>query len=83
MPSPTATNISNRNADEQLQAAIEQAREACSTHGSASVECATNWDIVEEMQADQSHRRQTPQKTSLQQYCDEHPEASECLIYDV
>jgi uncharacterized protein YgiB involved in biofilm formation len=69
--------------DQQIQDAIKQARQACSTQGDKSVECATAWDIVEEMQANASHSRQKPRKTSLEKYCDDHPDASECRLYDV
>lgn len=70
-----------------IQAQIEQerkeAREACSTSGSDSQECAAAWDAVEELQAEAAHQKtKKPQKNSLEQYCDENPEAAECRVYD-
>ncbi|GAB4336505.1 MULTISPECIES: Calvin cycle protein CP12 [Leptodesmis] len=64
--------------DEELQ----QARAVCDVKGSTSPECAAAWDAVEELQAEASHQRQTKPKNSLEQYCDDNPEAVECRIYD-
>jgi poly(3-hydroxybutyrate) depolymerase len=73
----------SNNIDEQIQKERENARTVCSTDGSNSAECAAAWDAVEELQAEASHRRQSkPQKNSLEQYCDDNPEAVECRIYD-
>ncbi len=70
-----------------IQAKIEQerqqAREVCSTEGATSGECAAAWDAVEELQAEASHQKQNaPQKSSLEQYCDDNPDALECRVYD-
>lgn len=70
--------------DYAIQEAILQARQACDNSGGMSSECAVAWDIVEELQAERSHRQQSgPLRTSFEQYCDENPEADECRIYDV
>lgn len=66
----------------QLPSMLEQARMACSTNGDLSSECAAAWDAVEEMQAASADRR-LQQRTSLDRYCDERPDAAECRIYDV
>ncbi|MBW4471226.1 MAG: Calvin cycle protein CP12 [Stenomitos rutilans HA7619-LM2] len=68
--------------EEQLPSMLEQARAACSTNGDLSSECAAAWDAVEEVQAASADRR-LQQKTSLDRYCDERPDAVECRIYDV
>lgn len=68
--------------EEELQRVIEQARKACSISGDYSGECAAAWDAVEEIQAALSHRK-AAKKTSLERYCETHPDASECRIYDV
>lgn len=68
--------------EQELQGVIEQARAACSLNGDYSGECAAAWDAVEEIQAAISHRK-VARKTSLEVYCDENPDASECRIYDV
>ncbi|MBD2436918.1 Calvin cycle protein CP12 [Nostoc sp. FACHB-110] len=67
---------------EQIQAEVEQARAVCDISGSNSAECAAAWDAVEELQAEASHQRQTKPKNSLEQYCDDNPEAAECRVYD-
>jgi CP12 domain len=65
--------------DEELQ----EARTACDVKGSTSPECAAAWDAVEELQAEAAHQRQNNKpKNSLEQYCDDNPEAAECRIYD-
>jgi len=70
--------------EEAIFEAIAEARETCDLSGSNSPNCAVAWDIVEELQAEKSHKQQaTKRKTSLESYCDRHPEAVECLIYDV
>jgi CP12 domain len=70
--------------EQVIQQSILEARGACGLHGDSSQECAVAWDIVEELQAEKSHRNQgTPIKNSLDQYCYLHPEAVECRLYDV
>ncbi len=71
------------NIQEQIQKEIEEAKKVCSTEGGNPGECAAAWDAVEELQAEASHQRENkPEKTYLQQYCDENPEAAECRVYD-
>jgi len=80
----TKTVEATKTLEQAIQEAIEQARAACKIKGNSSSDCAVAWDIVEELQAERSHQQWiTKPRTSLDQYCDRHPEASECLIYDV
>ena len=68
---------------EQIQKERESAREVCSTEGDTSGECAAAWDSVEELSAEASHQKQSdPQKTSLEKYCDDNPDALECRVYE-
>jgi predicted nuclease with TOPRIM domain len=79
------TNIQEKaNSDIQgkIQEEVEQARAVCDVSGSNSAECAAAWDAVEELQAEASHQRNKKQKNSLEQYCDDNPEADECRIYE-
>lgn len=70
--------------EQAIQDAIVQAREACQTSGDSSSACAVAWDIVEELQAELSHRRnRTQPRNSLERFCDENPDAAECRVYDV
>jgi hypothetical protein len=72
------------NLEQVITEAIAEAREACSVNGSTSAQCAVAWDIVEELQAEKADRHQaTKTQNSLEVYCNQHPEAVECLIYDV
>jgi hypothetical protein len=67
---------------QKIEEERDQARAVCDINGSTSPECAAAWDVVEELQAEASHQRQTKPKNSLEQYCDDNPEAAECRIYD-
>lgn len=85
-PNPvTSSSAATKTLEQAIQEATEQARAACEIKGNASSDCAVAWDIVEELQAEKSHRRQGVEKskTSLEQYCDQHPDATECLVYDL
>ena len=66
----------------QVEKEREEARKACDVNGAGSPECAAAWDAVEELQAEVSHQKQEPEKTSFERYCDENPEADECRIYE-
>jgi CP12 domain len=67
---------------DKIQTELEQAREVCGITGTGSPECAAAWDAVEELQAEASHQRQQKPKNSLEQYCDDNPEAVECRVYE-
>ncbi|MGH1396933.1 MAG: Calvin cycle protein CP12 [Trichormus sp.] len=72
------------NLEKAILAAIIEARATCEENGDNSPNCAVAWDIVEELQAEKSHQEQALKyKTALDNYCELHPEALECLIYDV
>jgi hypothetical protein len=67
---------------EQIEKEREQARAVCDIKGAESGECAAAWDAVEELQAEAAHKKQVKPKNSLEQYCDDNPEAAECRVYD-
>ncbi len=69
--------------EKTIQEAIAQARSTCQQNGDASASCAVAWDIVEELQAERSHRQAAPAKNAFERYCNEHPDADECRIYEV
>ncbi|MBD2346788.1 Calvin cycle protein CP12 [Anabaena subtropica] len=72
------------NLEKAILCAIAEARNTCEQNGDGSPNCAVAWDIVEELQAEKSHQLQAKKhKSSLETFCDLHPEALECLIYDV
>lgn len=68
--------------EERIQAAIDEAHAICDQLGASSQECAVAWDVVEELQAESSHQKQTPAKTPFQAYCEANPDADECRIYE-
>ena len=64
--------------------AVTEARSTCEVNGSDSSDCAVAWDIVEELQAEKSHQKQAAKfKNSFDSYCDRHPNALECRVYDI
>ncbi len=70
--------------EQAITEAVTEARSTCELNGSTSSACAVAWDIVEELQAEKSHRQHTIKTTtSLESYCNQHPEADECRIYDI
>jgi len=66
----------------KIEDELQEARTVCDISGSNSPECAAAWDAVEELQAEAAHQRQTKPKNSLEQYCDDNPDAAECRLYD-
>jgi len=77
---PEFTPMSN--IQEQIEQEKEQARAVCDTKGATSGDCAAAWDAVEELQAEASDQRQVKPKNSLEQYCDDNPDAAECRLYE-
>lgn len=75
---------SHQTLEQAILAAIAEARLTCEQIGEDSPNCAVAWDIVEELQAEKSHQEQALKyRTSLDDYCELHPDALECLMYDV
>ncbi|NER33916.1 MAG: hypothetical protein F6J93_07690 [Oscillatoria sp. SIO1A7] len=72
----------SNNIAEKVEKEREEARAVCDTKGATSKECAAAWDVVEEVQAEASHQKQAKTKSSLEVYCDNNPDASECKIHD-
>ena len=70
------------NIQEQIEKEREEARAVCDIKGDTSGDCAAAWDAVEELQAEASHKRQAKPKNSLEQYCDDNPDAAECRLYE-
>lgn len=70
------------NIEQEIEKEREQARQVCNTEGVTSGQCAAAWEAVEELQAEASHKRQEPQKTAFDKYCDDNPDAAECRLYE-
>lgn len=65
----------------RLQAALEHARRLTAMRGTTDIEVAIAWETVEELQvAWYNHKPHTP--TTFAQYCEAHPDAPECRIYE-
>jgi CBS domain-containing protein len=68
--------------EEEIQSAIKNARAICADKGHSDRECKQAWDLVEELQAEAAHQQAKKlEKTALEQYLEEYPEAQESLIY--
>jgi hypothetical protein len=64
--------------------ALDEARVICDQEGTNSNECILAWEIVEKLRIEQAQQQQiTKRKTDLERYCEIHPEAIECRIYDI
>jgi CP12 domain len=72
----------SNNLEQTIEKARENAREVCDINGVTSKECAAEQDALEELRAEAAHQRDVKPKNSLERFCDENPEASECLVYD-
>ncbi|MEA5619783.1 CP12 domain-containing protein [Cronbergia sp. UHCC 0137] len=70
--------------EQELQDEIKKARIICDSKGINSPECASAWDVVEEIQAELAHQKdKKPLKTAFEDYCDEYPEALEARMYEL
>jgi CP12 domain len=70
--------------EQAIKEAVNEARTTCDRNGDNSANCAVAWEIVEELQAEKAHQQQAnKRKTDLESYCERHPGAVECLLYDV
>ncbi len=61
---------------QNIDRARTEARRICQEKGLRSPECASAWDVVEELQAELAHQRaERLVKTHFEEYCEEVPEA--------
>lgn len=67
----------------KIQEALANARAVCSEKGATSGDCATAWDIVEELQASAAHQRQERvQQQSYEEYTAQYSEELANRDYD-
>lgn len=65
---------------ERLKQALTQARQVCGLGAESSADCQTAWDTVAELSiAVEAQGEEQPFFTT---YCEEHPGAVECKVYD-
>ncbi|MFQ4138232.1 Calvin cycle protein CP12 [Nodosilinea sp. PGN35] len=64
----------------RLQVAFEHARRLSALYDINSTDVAIAWETVEELST--AHRRQAAQTTAFERYCNAHPDAPECRIYE-
>lgn len=68
--------------DLELRAAREHARRLTMMHGIDARDVAVAWDTVEELMTAKARQRSRA-LSSFEQYCQDHPDASEARLYDV
>lgn len=69
--------------EEAIAEARDNARRIGAEKGATSPECATAWDIVEELQAELAHQKSEKlHKTYFEEYCEENPDAFESRLYE-
>ncbi len=61
------------------QKAIEDAESIAASKGGTSAECLDAWHLVDDLEAEVAYQEgsPSPEKTSFQEFCDEHPEVLE------
>lgn len=60
----------------------QEAHSICSEKGEGDPACRVAWDIVEELLAARADRQEVF-LTGFGQFCQDHPEALECRIFDL
>jgi CP12 domain len=68
--------------EDRIEEAREAAHQAGEQFGKKSPEFASAMDILEEIQKEYGHQRSAKPKNSLENFCDNNPDAPECLLYD-
>ena len=69
--------------EQEIQKAIKNARAICADKGNTARECSAAWQLVVELQAEAAHQQAKKlQKTALEEYVEEYPEAMEALMLD-
>ncbi len=74
------TNTKDITLEERIEAARAEVAQLCETKGAGSPDCAVAQDSLEELLAAKSHQK--PVKNSLQQFCEDNPDAAECRLYE-
>jgi CP12 domain len=74
------TNTKDITLEERIEAARVEVAQLCETKGADSPDCAVAQDSLEELLAAKSHQK--PAKNSLQQFCEDNPDAAECRLYE-
>ncbi|MEB3268774.1 MAG: Calvin cycle protein CP12 [Leptolyngbya sp.] len=81
-PTPEVTTATPQpSLDTAIAAALEHARRLTAMYGTDRPEVAIAWETVEELQTAKARRRQV-QKSTFVRYCEAHPDAPECRIYE-
>lgn len=78
MTSAVRNQMSTDSLKDRLQNALSKARQVCGLDD-ASVDCRLAWETVAEL----GIAAEEPEQPFYKSYCDEHPGAVECKVYDV
>jgi hypothetical protein len=66
---------------DRLKDALAQARQVCDLGPEAAADCQLAWETVAELSI--ATAAQAEEQPFYASYCDEHPGAIECKIYDI
>ncbi|CAG9463112.1 unnamed protein product [Pedinophyceae sp. YPF-701] len=81
-----AARANRPEAKDQIEAAVEEAKAACSTDNPAA--CAAAWDVVEELSAEASHKKSKEAAKDIvdpiDEFCKDEANVSEgeCRVYE-
>ncbi len=68
---------------QEIERYVTEARSICEELGYDSQPCKNAWKLVEEIQAEAAHQTgEKPDKTALEEYLEEYPEAKETLMLE-
>ncbi|ACK67614.1 CBS domain containing protein [Rippkaea orientalis PCC 8801] len=68
---------------QEIERYVTEARSLCQALGHDSEPCKNAWKLVEAIQAEAAHQTgEKPEKTALEEYLEEYPEAKETLILE-
>lgn len=79
---PQGAQATESRLDAELRTAREHARRLTMMHGIDARDVAVAWDTVEELMTAKARQRSRA-RSSFEQYCHDHPDASEARMYEV
>jgi CBS domain-containing protein len=69
--------------EEEIEKAIQKAKELCADNSKSPEDCINAWKIVEELQAESAHQQaKNLEKTALEEYMEQNPEMTGTLMLD-
>lgn len=79
---PSLRPIGQPTLESELRVALEHARRLTAMYGTDQPEVAVAWDVVEELLVARARQRANA-PSGFENYCERHPDALECRLYEV